>query len=59
MSIQRALSTVKRLREEMGAIQAVAVMTQNHHAESHRLNWLHEIEGRARRALHPDPGEEA
>ena len=39
------------LEEALGAIQAVAVMSQNHHAVEHRLDWLREIESRAREAL--------
>lgn len=48
---ERAEARVKRLEEALRAIQAVAVTSQNHHAEPHRLDWLREIEGRARAAL--------
>ncbi len=45
------LVSVPALVEALRAIQAVAVMSQSHHAEQLRLDWLREIEGRVRAVL--------
>jgi hypothetical protein len=49
-------SRVAELEAALRAIQAVAVMTHSERARAHRLDWLREIEDRARAALAGDGG---
>jgi len=47
---------VAELEAALRSIQAVAVMSHSERARTHRLDWLREIEDRARAALAGDGG---